>query len=311
MSTNLPPTWPIARYRLDFRVQEKIFWPDYAGSAIRGAFGHALRKTACMTHMGACLECPLYRTCPYVAIFESVPPAEHTLQKFSQIPHPYVIEAPSWGRHESRKDEVFSFHVVLIGKALNQLPLIIYALQRAFSREILKGSARLEKVFVEHSHEYLNIYDSQQTTVAPHVHEMTLPDLPIQQNVRLRFSTPLRLQNNGRNLGINEILPSTLLNALMRRVSLLMEFHANRVNLDFPHLAEMARCIRFTNELQWLNWKRFSSRQNQKMHMGGVVGDLVLYDVPRELLALLHVGQWTHVGRNAVFGLGHYDIVSI
>lgn len=42
-------TLPVARYRLTFRVNETIHFPEYAGSMIRGAFGRALRKIACMT----------------------------------------------------------------------------------------------------------------------------------------------------------------------------------------------------------------------------------------------------------------------
>ena len=40
---------PLARYRFHWRVSAPIHLPAYAGSMLRGAFGHALRRLACMT----------------------------------------------------------------------------------------------------------------------------------------------------------------------------------------------------------------------------------------------------------------------
>ena len=42
-------SFPIARYQFQFKVSEPIILPEYAGSTLRGAFGRALRKIACMT----------------------------------------------------------------------------------------------------------------------------------------------------------------------------------------------------------------------------------------------------------------------
>lgn len=139
---DLPEDWPVARYRLTFEVTKPMTLPDYGGSAIRGAFGHALRRTACMTHQTSCPSCPLYRTCPYAAIFEPPPPAEHELQRFSSVPVPYVIEAPLGGRRTIEAGERLSFTVVLFGRAIEQLALIIYAFERAFRHEVFQGGRR-------------------------------------------------------------------------------------------------------------------------------------------------------------------------
>ena len=68
--TDFPSVWPVARYRFVFEVTSDMALPDYAGSAIRGAFGHALRRIACMTHLPSCPDCPLFQSCPYSTIFE-------------------------------------------------------------------------------------------------------------------------------------------------------------------------------------------------------------------------------------------------
>jgi hypothetical protein len=40
---------PVARYRFSFRMADDLRLPEYAGSLLRGQFGAALRRTACIT----------------------------------------------------------------------------------------------------------------------------------------------------------------------------------------------------------------------------------------------------------------------
>ena len=53
---------PHARLRLQAAVDTPLRLPDYAGSTLRGAFGGALRRIACMTHVPTCTGCPLLHT---------------------------------------------------------------------------------------------------------------------------------------------------------------------------------------------------------------------------------------------------------
>jgi hypothetical protein len=89
----------------------------------------------------------------------------------------------------------------------------------------------------------------------------------------LHFETPLRLQHNGRALPPDKLQARTLLMALTRRASLLAEFHADGpLASDFTALSAAAALISEEKSLTWLDWTRFSSRQKQKMSLGGVVG---------------------------------------
>lgn len=54
-----PLDLPLARYRLDFTVETPLNLPAFAGSTLRGAFGGALRASACMTRQKTCDGCPL------------------------------------------------------------------------------------------------------------------------------------------------------------------------------------------------------------------------------------------------------------
>ena len=122
-------------------MQQPLALPDYAGSLLRGQFGAALRNVACMTPQPTYPGCPLLQTCPYTRIFEAPPPlkGQHALQDLSQIPNPYVMEPPAPGARVLDAGDEFQFHLVLLGHALDQLALVIFALQRALSAGLTRA----------------------------------------------------------------------------------------------------------------------------------------------------------------------------
>ncbi len=302
--------FPLARYRFEFKVTRPIRLPDYAGSMLRGAFGHALRQLACMTKQRECTNCPLTRTCPYPAIFAPLPPVTHSLQKFSQIPVPYVIEPPPWGACVIETGERFIFHMVLIGHALKELPLIILAWRRALARGIGAGDGTAELMGVAYcpvDGPITPIYRAETGLIAPHPQQITRHAAPCPNAVTLTFNTPLRLQQNGHALAAEKLNARILLMALIRRASLLAEFHAGGPLLaDFEPLRVASSAIREQKQLVWRDWTRFSSRQQQKMSLGGVLGTWTLVGDLTPFSRFLYLGQWLHVGKEAAFGLGGF-----
>ena len=141
---------PIARYRFRARVLDPLALPQYAGSLLRGQFGAALRHLACMTRQSTCTGCPLLATCPYTRIFEAPAPEQHQLQRFSAIPNAYVVEPPAPALHQAQPEndrclqpgQELVFHMVLTGQALEQLPLVIVAWQRALAQGLTRLRSR-------------------------------------------------------------------------------------------------------------------------------------------------------------------------
>lgn len=304
-------SWPLARYCFDWTVTTPIKFPEYAGSAIRGAFGKALRKTACMTHLPECKSCPLFHSCPYTAIFETPAPLEHTLQKFTQIPAPYVIEAPEWGRHEYLLGETLSFNIVLMGQAQYHFALIIFALQRAFQFDVSHGTAQLDcvKICLPNGDKSV-IFSKELKQIQNHSQTFSLAKpLDKHSDCTIEFLTPLRLQENGRGLSPQRINAQNFIMTLARRLSLVMEFHTGQnLNLPFQEMKQYLTEVEIEKDLHWQDWVRYSSRQHQKMHLGGVVGHLTFFNLHPLFINLLSIAQWTHVGKNASFGLGRFQI---
>lgn len=323
---DLPPTpFPAARYRLHCVAQTPVHLPDYAGSTLRGAFGHALKRLACMTRQAECKACPLYTTCPYPAIFSPPPPAAHSLQRFSEIPVPFIVEPPEWGARSLASGEGFSFGLVLIGPALNQLPLILHAWQRALSHGIGKGQgqASLEQVSLAAGlqgtaenavgpEEELEIYSPRAPNIAPHPLALPPPPNEVPERVTLSHTTPMRLQHNGRPISPQALMPAEFLMTLIRRISLLSEFHLKHpIQADFAQLKTQAQALRTQKTLRWQDWQRYSNRQQQSMALGGCMGMWTLHGNLRPFMPWLWLGQWLHVGKNASFGLGHYELVEL
>ena len=306
---NAAITFPVARYRFEFRATQPIRLPDYAGSMLRGAFGHALRHLACMTRQKECTGCPLANGCPYPAIFAPLPPPIHPLQKFTEIPAPQVIEAPAWGSRVLTEGDTLAFHQVLIGRARQELPLIILAWRRAFAHGVGAGDGRAELVRVLHCGQAgdSEIHRPEGGSVDAHVPEIELRRAPVLTGTTLYFATPLRLQENGRALPPDLLRARTLLMALARRANLLAEFHGGGPLLaDFSALRQAAAEVRDEKHLVWRDWRRYSSRQRREMRLGGVMGTWRL-EGPLDLFAtLLQLGEWLHVGKETAFGLGRY-----
>mgnify|MGYP001270064672 CR=1 FL=1 len=114
----LPDPFPVARLRLHTRVERAVHWPEYAGSALRGLWGHALRRLACATGQPDCNGCPLRARCAYPALFEPLPaPGE---QRRADMTPPYVIEPGADARALAAGD-AYAFDLVVFGAALDQL----------------------------------------------------------------------------------------------------------------------------------------------------------------------------------------------
>ena len=316
----LPAPFPAARYRLEFTTEQPIHLPEYAGSALRGAFGHALKQIACVTRERNCAACALYRTCAYPAIFETPPPLNYARRRLSNVPLPFVVEPPPWDAREHGAGSALNFATVLIGPALDQLPLVLMAWRRALQLGLgpQQGTARLQRVFVEGETE--PVLADGTAGLRPHAQHLPLapPKLasnpasnPALSSVTLIFDTPLRLQRGGQLLGVGELTPSDLLRALLRRVAELVELQlGGTLDIDFAALSAHAATITGDAQLAWRDWTRQSNRQQQRMVFGGAVGRWTLHGELAPFWPLLHLGQWLHVGKNATFGLGRYRIES-
>ena len=99
----------LARCRVILTARSPIVMPPYAGSTLRGGFGHAFRKMVCTQGPIDCRDCTLKAVCPYPYIFETAPFEGATqLRTYGDVPRPFVID-PLDTRGEYRQGESFAF----------------------------------------------------------------------------------------------------------------------------------------------------------------------------------------------------------
>lgn len=137
------------KYRITIQAEEPINLPPYKGSALRGVFGHSLRKVICVQKDIDCHECLLRLKCVYSYIFETPIPGEDPFcRKYSSAPHPYIITPPITTKIYFKEDEQLHFEIVLIGKANDYLSYFVYTFMEMGKMGIGKDRGRFKLINV-------------------------------------------------------------------------------------------------------------------------------------------------------------------
>ena len=338
------PSLPLGRYRVRFREclpegAPSLASPraDYLGSAWRGVFGRALRKTVCVTRLPACDPCALLRSCPYPFLFESrTPPSAEKLTRYPHTPGPYVLE-PADPRFDTGEEGMVNLGVTLFGPANDHLPYVVHALDRAGRGGLTARRIRLEMVDVQaespggaaprhgaaeggaadgdasrtRNGGWSTVFEPGGRLSSVRAGLSALPPSPPPAAVRVRLLTPLRMRRQGRFAGAADFDFRAFASHLLRRISLLTYFFGDTpLETDFAGLLRRAESVPTAERtLHWQDWTRHSSRQQADVPMGGVVGCFRL-DRPGldPFWPMLWIGQWTHVGRGCSMGLGRYAL---
>lgn len=307
----LPGEFPVRRFRLRFEADREYGVQGYRGSAWRGVFGRALKDLVCVREDGECGLCEARARCVYPTVFETEAGREECGPKsVVWAPHPYVLTPEAeWRPREVRGETV---EVTLLGRGVDEWAYVLHALRRGAERGIGAERVSLRLVSVEEETAaggWRRAMTTEGVLVAGRAWTPEAPAMP--GRVRVRLATPVRVRREQdlvepERMGFDEFAA-----ALLRRLALLSRFHTQEAwRLDHAGLREAARRARvLRQELEWQDWARFSSRQKKRIPMGGVVGFYELETAGlKELWPLLWAGQWAHVGKGAVMGLGRYAV---
>lgn len=275
-----------------------------------------------------CEPCLLRGKCVYSYVFETPPPPDTSkMKKYPFAPHPFVITPPLEEKRLYRENERLCFELILIGKAIDFLPYFIYTFDELGKMGIgkRKGKYQLEEVRAVNEGERAKvkgeriengekplIYSGKDKILHNNFNAMSIDRLltpPLSSSaLHLRFVTPTRLKFDG-NLS-SKLEFHILFRNLLRRISLLSYFHCGQeLDLDFKGFIEGAKEVGVQKEnLQWVDWERYSYRQETKMKMGGFVGSVKFDGDFEKFMPFLLLGEYIHVGKGTSFGLGKYEI---
>lgn len=321
---------------------------EHTGSAIRGAFYHALWNQFCMNHDApTCPTCPLVATCPVAFLVSTL---DSQSDRGANVPRPYTIQPPladsllppvpsrNWEREgggrwaRAKTDyapgETLTFGLTMFARALNLFPYVVLAIQRLENGGLGKrvaenggrrGTFRVRRVWAE------NPLTGERREVLRQGEAMVqVPDAPITnqqiadsrwqmadsegQRVTLELLTPLRLIEN--ELLVKRITFRTFMQSLHRRLrQLSAEYSDTPLTFDFRQVMAQAEAVRVVrDETHWVELESYSTRLGRSTPLGGLVGQVTFEGELSPFWEWLMWGQFVHVGKDAVKGNGWYAL---
>lgn len=306
-------------YKFILTLLEEGYLPEYKGSTLRGGFGHAFKKVVCLFRNKNCLDCRLGNTCAYRYVFETMPCSQASLfkkTKYEAVPHPFILEPPETEQTYFARGEEIQFSLILIGKGIKFLPYFVMAFEKLGEIGIGKRKSKfmIKKIMSEDN----VIYEKKKKELqVGHRKKIFIPeryefDNKEKIDLTIQFLTPARIKH-GRDLVVN-LEFFVLITSLLRRTMLLSYFHSGEILPVWDHRAiiKIAKNVIIKeNKTKWQDWERYSNRQQTRMKLGGIIGNITYRGELKPFFPLLQAGEILHVGKATSFGLGKYKLINI
>ncbi|MCX7794688.1 MAG: CRISPR system precrRNA processing endoribonuclease RAMP protein Cas6 [Thermodesulfovibrionales bacterium] len=313
---------PYQKFTFTLEAIEELNLPYYKGSTFRGGFGNVFRHLVCILKRQDCTDCMLKARCIYAYVFET-PSTEGAeimnMHRYERVPHPFVLEPPEGNSGlKTRSPENIppgsriDFKLILIGRATDYLPYFIYTFVELGNTGIGRGRGKYRLLEVKNGQH--TVYSAQSKTIFQT--EKDKIEIPEEfkpsgksTNLSLEFITPLRMKYN-RDLVVKPEF-HILIRNILRRLSLIYYFHCGnqKPQLDYRAIIKYAEEVTIkSSELRWFDWERYSSRQDSRMKLGGLVGSITYEGDIEPFLPFIKAGEILHAGKNTSFGLGKYRL---
>lgn len=302
-----PPPDRLHEIRITLRATGPVRIDRHLGSALRGAWGKALRRLACPASPAGAADgppgrCATPQPCAYCSVFEPAPAARPLHPSLRDGLPPYTLCVPLLSNPDLPAGATLQAGLMLWPAAWPWRGPVAEALRRGWHRNPAIGDGWLE-------------VDSG--SVAEHrLPDTDTPDPAAPEAAVLDFATPLRLQRGGQPLRTGTgIDAATLGRATLTRLLQWRQVHglpapapaaADRLRAAFDALTVDGRGLR------WRDGIRYSHAQRRAHPLGGLLGPLHIAG-PREALRavwpLLRLTEHIHLGKETVLGLGRYRLL--
>lgn len=302
---NAIPQISLAEFSFSYRAQQHIAPSLLTPSLWHGVFGHALRQGVCLVpEKTECKSCLFLQQCDYPYLFEGVKPLNAQNTKSSpDIPAPHIFKTVT---EQTANQQLISISVILLGKATQRLSVLIEAMALAGSNGIGKSRIPLELMQVKQKSHPLSqlILENDILYKALPAHSPLIPDAP--PAIQLLFKTPYR----SNKADFDKVF---FLMQIIRRVSSIQNFYTSRPLIaDFKHLKILANKADVDAAVYSQQDSRYSARHQRELDTSGFMGKITINMKGMETLwPYIYLGQWLHVGKNASFGYGRYELLSV
>ena len=301
------------QYTFHCRFTSEAKLPGYLGSTLRGALGWALKKTSCALRRQQCDDCLLREQCAYAWIFETERYRAGDGHAVNARPHPFVLQ-PGENRETMQPGESISFSLLLLDRAVDLLPQIVYAVRLMGESGIgvgrRQGLGRFDLRKVVAGEGVCCLSEDNVLHLPDNVEEIKLEQSPVSgiSSVMVQLQTPLRLKHHNR---LNLDLPfHVLVRACLRRLSALEDAYGDgEPDLDYRGLVNRAENVDIReSRIRWQQLFRWSNRQRKKISLSGLGGSIVYHGNLSEFKPIFRYCEHVNIGKQTVFGLGKITV---
>ena len=219
------------------------------------------------------------------------------------------------GNKTVKAGEKFDFTVNLFGTAVTFAPYIMVAAKNAAQYGFRKSQAMLESVLDSNSNNIIWSFMNDKVQM-PEVALLHIPEPDYTNDeeceIKINFISPVAFKDLRTKKITKEPEFERIIGSLMRRYSIFESTDGKMINWHFKEISEMARKVRISRmNLEPVNWERFSTRQQQRIPISGVIGSVSYIGPTAMFEELLNAGEILHCGRNATLGQGRINVAQI
>ena len=248
------------------------------------------------------------------------------------FPGRFIIKPPLETKETYLPGERLSFDLVLVGRVKDYLPYFIVTFKELSQAGLGRDRAPVELASVDHmGHDgtLVPVYTRENNLVQPPANAISWADLcasPLFGNgsvksphneaskttqITLRFLTPTLLKADGVQARRPAFGP--IAKRLRDRINALSYFYCGKgLDIDFKAFGEQAeRITTVADSTRWVDSSRYSRRREVTHDLSGFVGEVSFEGDLAPFIPYLKLGEYVHVGKNAVFGNGWYRIESM
>ncbi len=292
----------IFKWEIQFRMMDSGIFPTFKGSLFRGVFGKAFKKVSCSMYHGICSKCIISDECAYFQIFDLENIEEKNKGRF-YTPRPYSLrELPQKNRFHN--GELITIGFNLFGETNKHfIPYLLATFDLMGSYKFGKNDLQLKLENITDLNNHNSIYNTKDHPIVfDNIFEETIPgDI---ESMDLILQTPLRIKFHGKQ--IYNLDKYSLLSTIINRYKTLHECFGTFEEEDLMGIEDF-ELISIQEKVT--NNKRFSTRQNKKLYLPGILGNYRIISKNKKLFYILKRLENLQIGKSTTFGFGQFKII--
>lgn len=267
------------------------------------------KQTCCRYGFKSCLACKEQTVCPCRDVFaQELSTDPDVVRRHQKPPLPFAFKI----KQLSDNDSCLELSLVVIGNAVNHLPVFIKAVRRLIESHPVQYSRTAPDIIGIYCTDYQSARHELDCSSLGTQNLVVLSSLEIMEyavaaeHIKLILESPLRLLSSGSVLHKMDF--AVFLRSQLRRCSSLFAYYGDgELEIDFAGLSAMANHVECHNDGIIYSQPSWSQRSNH----AGLAGTSLFGEDTAGMMPLLVLGSYFNAGKGASFGLGAYRVETV